>query len=394
MGSNATVVDLYCGAGGLSLGFTRAGFRVVHAFDQWDCAVETYRKNLGHHVQQVVISEGLELPPASVIIGGPPCQGFSSAGARRVDDHRNSAVAVYAQLIVKHRPAAFVFENVEGFLTAEAGRFVFDLLDPLVAAGYRIHLRKVNAANYGVPQHRKRILGIGGLGWNPTFPGPTHRAHGAPGATLTARHAPSAPTLAEALEGLLPPGRNDKETDHSYRALEGIDLKRAALLKPGQRMRDLPEDLWHESYRRRAYRRVMDGTPVEKRGGAPCGIRRLEADAPSKAITGAAVHEFIHPVENRTLTVRECARVQTFPDSFEFSGSRRERAQLIGNAVPPRLAEVVATSLLGDLEGARRTAQAGALLSFMPTLSTGTSPALEEVKRKIEHVYGGLFSWC
>jgi len=154
-------------------------------------------------------------------------------------------------------------------------------------------------------------------------------------------------------------------------------------------MRDLPEELWHESYKRRAYRRVMDGIPVEKRGGAPAGLRRLRPDEPSKAITGAAISEFLHPTEDRTLTVRECARIQTFPDEFIFAGSRRERAQQIGNAVPPSFAEVIARSLLRDLESRTDQTRRGALLSFTPTLSAGMSPILEVVRRKVEKRYGG-----
>lgn len=389
MAAKFKIVDLFCGIGGMTLGFTRAGFSVAAAFDNWNCAVDTYRANLGNHVEQIAVSDELELPPADVIIGGPPCQGFSSAGARRADDHRNTLVSVYARLIAKYRPKAFVFENVEGFLTSDSGRFVFDLLGPLIDAGYRIHLRKVNAANYGVPQHRKRVVGIGALGWNPLFPEPTHSAHGAPGSLLAGTRRPVTPSLADALEGLPPATNGSSKDDNSYRPLTGSDFERAKLLKQGQRMRDLPEEFWHDSYRRRAYRRVMDGMPVEKRGGAPSGIRRLRADEPSKAITGAAINEFIHPVEDRPLTVRECARVQTFPDDFKFLGSRRDAAQLIGNAVPPRFAEAIARSLLCDLRTAKPSKLPGALLSFTPTLSTGMSPALDAVKRKVEKSFGG-----
>jgi len=382
-----TIVDLFCGIGGMTLGFTRAGFIVAAAFDKWKCAVETYRTNLGDHAREVSITDELELPPATVIIGGPPCQGFSSAGARRVDDDRNTLVSVFARLIVKHKPKAFVFENVEGFLTSDSGRFVFDLLDPLIQAGYRIHLRKVNAANYGVPQHRKRVVGIGGLGWEPTFPEPTHSAHGAPGSLLAGARMPLTPSVADALAGL-PEARNeDGGDDHSYRILTRVELDRAKMLQQGQRMCDLPEELWHESYRRRAYRRVMDGTPVERRGGPPSGVRRLREDEPSKAITGAAINEFIHPTEDRPLTVRECARLQTFPDIFQFTGARGDCAQLIGNAVPPLFAEVIAQSLLHDLDRDTENLP-GALLSFTPTLSMGMSPALNAVKRKIDRAYG------
>jgi DNA (cytosine-5)-methyltransferase 1 len=374
----------------MSLGFSRAGFSIAAAYDAWDAAVNAYRANLGDHVHRVAISDGMELPSVAAIIGGPPCQGFSSAGARRAGDQRNTLVSVYARLIAKHKPRAFVFENVEGFLTSESGRFIFDLLDPLILAGYRIHLRKVNTANYGVPQHRKRVVAIGGLGWDPTFPALTHSARGAPGALLAGCRLSQTPSLDDALLGLPQAQNLASETDCGYRELAGVDLKRARLLKQGQCMRDLPEEFWHDSYRRRAFRRVMDGTPVEKRGGAPSGVRRLRADEPSKAITGSAVSDLIHPWEDRPLTIRECARLQTFPDDFKFDGTRGDSAQLIGNAVPPRFAEVIARSLWDDLLKAESSNLPGALLSFTPTLSLGMSPVLDAVTRKIEKIYGGL----
>lgn len=380
-----TLVDLFCGAGGLSLGFATAGFRPIRALDNYPAAVETYRKNLGEHVACEEVTEETDLPTATVIAGGPPCQGFSSAGMRRVGDHRNTLVACFAQIVVRHRPRAFVFENVEGFLTAEDGARVLDLLEPVIDAGYRIHLRKVNAANYGVPQHRKRVVAIGGLGWEPSFPAPTHRAHGAPGADLVSGRLPLTPSLCEGLRGLPQPssGETNDPLDHWYTPLQGMDLKRAEVLRSGQTMRDLPRELWHDSYRRRAFRRVMDGTPTERRGGAPAGLRRLQGDQPSKAITGGARSEFLHPLDNRNLTIRECARLQTFPDDFVFAGSAADRIQLIGNAVPPRLGRAIAESVRRDLEKVVPEVKQGALLSFVPTLSAGMSPALEKVAKMV-----------
>jgi DNA (cytosine-5)-methyltransferase 1 len=384
-----TVVDLFCGAGGMSLGFTQAGFRVVLAMDHSLPAVETYRANLHDHVVCGEITESTGLPPATVIVGGPPCQGFSSAGLRRAGDHRNTLVGCFAQLVARHRPKAFVFENVEGFLTAESGARVLDLLGPVIDAGYRVQVRKVNAANYGVPQHRKRVLAVGGLGWDPSFPEPTHRAHGAPGAHRIAGRLPPTPSLAEALAGLPAPtsGETDDRLDHWHTPLTGTDLERARALKPGQTMRDLPHELWHASYGRRAFRRVMDGTPTDRRGGAPAGVRRLRGDEPSKAMTGGARSEFLHPDEDRNLTLRECARLQTFPDGFAFRGSVGDRVQLIGNAVPPRLAWAVAATLMRDLERAEHRTGSGALLSFVPTLSTGMSPVLDGVARMVLRRY-------
>jgi DNA (cytosine-5)-methyltransferase 1 len=383
-------VDLFCGAGGLSLGLIRAGFRPLASYDSWEPAVRTYRANLGDHAHLTPITTELSLPASAVIVGGPPCQGFSSAGLRRAGDTRNSLVRTFAQAVVRYQPRAFIFENVEGFLTGGAGAFLFDLLEPVIGVGYRVHLRKVNAANYGVPQHRKRVIAIGGLGWDPPFPSPTHSAHDAPGAHLASKTLPPCPTLHDALLELPRAGQPapPAPTDHESRPLSPADHERALRLAQGQTMRDLPEEFWHESYRRRAFRRVIDGTPSERRGGAPAGLRRLRWESPSKAVTSGAVSEFLHPVEHRTLTLRECARIQTFPDEFAFHGTRNERALLIGNAVPPRLAECIGRTLLYGLaaagdDGVRR----GKLLSFVPTLSEGTSPALESVTAKVHAMF-------
>ncbi len=392
MASCWTVADLFCGAGGLSQGFQRAGFELVCGIDNDPPAVETYRANLGDHAVCREIAEYTELPEAAVIAGGPPCQGFSSAGLRRPGDSRNTLVSCFAQVVVRHRPLAFVFENVEGFLTAEGGSRVLELLTPLVGAGYRIHLRKVNAANYGVPQHRKRVIAVGGLGWEPPFPDPTHTAYGAPGAALGGTCLPRTPSVEEALAGLPPAATAGPGVPqgHFYRPLAGVDLARARRLLPGQTMRDLPNELWHDSFTRRANRRVMDGTPSAQRGGAPFGVRRLKPDEPCKAITGGAVAEFLHPSEDRNLTLRECARIQTFPDDFACTGPASQQAQQIGNAVPPLLAEVVARALLEGLAQARPREGHGALLSFVPTLSSGKSPALAEVTRLVRERFHGV----
>lgn len=381
-----TVLDLFCGAGGLSLGFRQAGFEIVRAIDNDEEALQTYRANLESHAVRQDLSQPENLPQTTVIIGGPPCQGFSSAGLRKTNDHRNSLVRSFAQIVAALCPSCFVFENVEGFLTAEQGDRVIELLDPLIEAGYLIQLRKINAANYGVPQHRKRVIAIGGLGWEPSFPAPTHSAFGAPGAQRVARNLPPTPTILEALRDLPEPDCEapGNPQGHYYRPLRGIDLERAIALRPGQTMKDLPEELQHESFRRRAFRRVMDGTPSERRGGAPSGIKRLRPEEPSKAITGGATAEFLHPIEHRPLTIRECARLQTFPDTFTFIGSSTDQMQQIGNAVPPLLAERVAVNLLKDLAKAKVSAGSGRLLSFIPTVSDGISPVLGRVIARVQ----------
>jgi len=384
-----TVIDLFSGAGGLSWGFKTAGFKFLLSIDHNATAIDTYQSNLCHGALCGEITESTKLPRADVIIGGPPCQGFSSAGLRRANDHRNTLVGVFAELIAEHRPRAFVFENVEGFLSVDGGERMLDLLGPLIAAGYRIHLRKINAANYGVPQHRKRVIAIGGLGWNPTFPAPTHMAFGAPGASRSLRHLPPASTLHDALDGLRlptmePPGIPQ---GHFVKPITEGDLQRIKRLKSGQTMRDLPPELWHQSYIRRAYRRVMDGTPTERRGGAPAGLRRLRRDEPCKAVTSGAISEFVHPSEDRFLTLRECARVQTFSDRFIFTGNVSEQILQIGNAVPPLLAEQIARTLYKDLISEHESNLKGDLLTFIPTLSDGHSPALDQAITLVEKTF-------
>jgi DNA (cytosine-5)-methyltransferase 1 len=386
-----TFVDLFSGAGGMSLGFQAVGFKCVAAIDHDEFAFATYSLNFGHHISRSEITEETTIPQPLVIIGGPPCQGFSSAGLRRADDQRNSLVRVFAEIIASARPKAFVFENVEGFLTADDGKRVFDLLDVLIAAGYRIHLRKLNAANYGIPQHRKRVIAIGGLGWDPSFPEATHMAYGAPGTTRTHTHLPKCPTLLDALASLPTPALEPPGTPqgHYAREMSSIDIERIHRLLPGQTMRDLPKELWHNSYARRANRRVADGTPTENRGGAPAGVRRLQGLEPSKAITSGAVTEFVHPVEDRYLTLRECARIQTFPDTFVFSGDGPSCALQIGNAVPPKLAEVIGKSLIADFESSHSKTlnSRGALLSFVPTFADGMSPVLQRVVTSVKQKY-------
>ncbi len=403
MNAGPTVVDLFSGCGGMSWGLAMCGFRLLGGVDTWDVALKVFHRS--HGSAKVVNADLATLDGADlagtlmlgsgtpdVIVGGPPCQGFSSAGQRRRGDDRNTLVGEFARLVAELRPLVFVFENVEGFLTAEGGSRVVELLEPLVQTGYRIHLRKINAANFGVPQHRKRVIAIGAFGWDPQYPEPTHSAHGAPGARLAGRHLPPTPNLGEALAGLPsasmdPPGNPE---DHYYIPLEGLDLERAQALRPGQTMKHLPKVYWHDSYRRRAFRRVMDGTPTQKRGGAPAGIRRLRLDEPAKAVTGAMRNECIHPTEDRCLTVRECARLQTFPDDFRFQGSSSTRMQVIGNAVPPLLAARVGGAVLESLRSATIGAAPGALLSFIPTHSNGLSPALARVVRLVRAHFSDL----
>nr|MCU0495227.1 DNA (cytosine-5-)-methyltransferase [Chloroflexaceae bacterium] len=119
--SKWTVLDLFCGAGGLSLGLVQAGFSIALAVDNNKAALQTYAANLGNHIAQLDLSQAADLPKTTIVVGGPPCQGFSSAGSRQKQDQRNSLVGAFAQTVARLQPLAFVFENVEGFLTADGG---------------------------------------------------------------------------------------------------------------------------------------------------------------------------------------------------------------------------------------------------------------------------------
>lgn len=165
---------------------------------------------------------------------------------------------------------------------------------------------------------------------------------------------------------------------------------RYRLLHQGQTMKDLPRQYWHDSFQRRAFRRVRDGTPTEKRGGAPAGIRRLRGDRQCLTITGAAPREFIHPHSHRPLTLRECSRLQTFPDSYQFVGSQASIARQIGNAVPP-LAAFTLAHHLQSLDGAhgadcRSTIDPPRLFGFVLTDAVGMSKALRNTEELLSDI--------
>lgn len=390
LGSHFSTIDLFCGAGGLALGLGSAGLQIRAHLDSWQTAVETLNDNFeeSHNPADVskLTADDVRLilggATPQLLVGGPPCQSFTSAGRRHHDDPRGSLVGAYASLAAEVRSPLVVFENVEGFVTAGEGRFVFDLLTPLVEAGYWVRVRKVNLANFGVPQHRKRVIAVASLTGDPPFPEFTHSAWGAPGAQQITGLPPT-PTVEDALRGMPAPGSQHAPQGHQTPAISDLEQARLAALKPGQTMRDLPENLWHESYRKRANRRVADGTPTERRGGAPAGLRRLRADQPSKAITSASAREFVHPTEDRRLTLREAARLQTFPDSFTFSGNLTEQATLIGNAIPPRFGQILGRSLITHLTrnagASERGPGEGALVDFDVTPAQQMSPALARV---------------
>ena len=405
-------VSLFAGAGGCSLGFREAGYEIIYASDINSNAIATYKLNfpqipsVAEDIAQIEFERlldqlGLRRGELDIIIGGPPCQGFSSAGNRFWDDPRNLLLKQYLRALEVMRPKWFFMENVEGLLTANKGRYLVEITKAFIGLGYKVRIDKVYATEYGVPQRRKRVLIVGNrLGHRFELPPIQNHASGA-------IYRKAAITLHDAISGLPQPAKAHdsakpvryevpaaSEWERKIRSAQGVVFDhfmpnltamrrdRMKALKPGQSMKDLPEHLQHASFKRRAYRRVMDGTPTEKRGGAPSGLKRLFSDEPSLTITTASTREFIHPTEDRPLTIRECARLQTFPDDFQFDGSPSKKIKQIGNAIPPLLAQTFAEHIMayGFRGGSQRT---GELIAFSLTKANAMSPALKRTHQQL-----------
>ncbi len=402
-----TIVDLFCGAGGLSEGFRQAGFRTILAVDSSHTALQTYRLNHpevaedrvvcqdlrdfrkdGEHLMKLVGDRRID-----VLIGGPPCQGFSRAGWRSrntgrrftaTGDDRNYLFKELVGLLHVMQPRIFVMENVPGIgeVQFENGDSFLDVMQKAMRrAGYTTHVWLLNAAAYGVPQMRVRriIVGVHGLARMPAHlqryirslieepPPVTHRV----ASNQFREHSRSDKadllppvTLREAI-GDLPPveagqgqwvghagdmtaGQSYMETpgtafrhpqglltSHVARYNNDTDLERYAELQPGENYLDLVK-------RRSDLRNYSTGSFHDK-------YFRLHPDQPSKTIVAHLRKDgnsFIHPTQTRSLTVREAARLQSFPDSYIFTGSRGDQYQQIGNAVPPRLGKAIAKQLL------------------------------------------------
>lgn len=408
MTKQPNAISLFAGAGGCSLGFKQAGYKIIYATDFDKAATETYKANFPETIAECKDINNIDFPQLltelkikpgeiDVLIGGPPCQGFSTAGPRFWDDPRNHLLKQYVRALEIIQPKWFLMENVEGLLTSNNGEYVKETVKAFIKLGYSIRLEKVYSHEYAVPQRRKRVIIIGNrLGIDFSFPKPTTYSHGKifRKSAITIKHAliglpkPSIENKALKYENYISDdwanslkSKNNFVTEHFIQKLDEIQLERISKLKQGEAMKDLPEYLQHPSFKKRAARRVMDGTPSEKRGGAPSGLKRMKLEEPSLTITGAAVREFIHPLENRCLTIRECARIQTFPDDFIFHGSNGDKVQQIGNAIPPLLAKTFADHIkeigFKDLE----IQPEGKLLHFVLTKSEGLSPALQKTEK-------------
>lgn len=405
--SKPKAIALFCGTGGLSLGFKRAGYEIVFATDIDHHALSSY----SDYFSDVAVREGdiCDIDPSSlpkdvdILLGGPPCQGFSSAGQQFWDDPRNNLLFEYVRFLDVLRPKWFLMENVEGLLTAWKGQYISECVKAMLSLGYNVSLEKLYAHAYGIPQRRKRVVLVGNrLGHFFKFPPATHNVSGAifRKSEATFEQATSDLPLASAdasatLEYASPPqnelqeifrSKSELVSQHFFLSQSQKQESRIELLEPGQTMKDLPLEMQHASFMRRANRRVCDGTPTEKRGGAPSGIKRLFPDEPALTITGAAMRELVHPRENRTLSLRECARLQTFPDDFHFYGPMAAALQQIANAVPPLLAEKIGWHIKKKFGFSVVYTPKRAHLDFVLTQSKGMSPALRRTELLLKEI--------
>lgn len=320
------VIDLFSGAGGFTLGFVRAGFQPVFALDIDRWAISTYQANFGPHAVCSPIEAAKRFPSAEVIIGGPPCQGFSQLGKHAKNDPRNKLWEHYFRAINQVRPLCFVMENVPQLLKA-AEYAAFER--KARALGYNVAAEILNAADYGVPQRRKRAIVVGARECNPTLPKATH-ANPAKSDLFSLRRAPWV-SVKEAIGDL--PLTPDGENWHVGRNPTPKSVDRYRHIPEGGNRWDLPRRLMPECW----IRKVSGGTDLFGRlwWNQPAFTIRTEFFKPEKG-------RYLHPQADRPLTHREAARLQTFPDDFVLNGSRIQVAKQIGNAVPPRLAEAIA----------------------------------------------------
>lgn len=338
---------------------------------------------------------GAGIGEVPLLTGGPPCQGFSSAGAKEWSDPRNSLLKTFVDLVVGVRPVWFVMENVEGLLTANDGFYLVEAVTRLLEAGYWVRAKKVYMEQHGLPQRRKRVVVVGNLEeCRFDFPDETYGEvesgtlfNPIPQLSVLDAIGDMGPVVEVGATSFSSPPTNEYQrqmrrksgepvTLHVVKRVSATIAERIRCLGQGKTMKDLPQELQHASFARRAFRRVMDGTPTEKRGGAPSGLKRLTASEPSLTITSASPSEFVHPTQDRLLTLRECARLQSFPDWFEFAGSWSSIATQIGNAIPPAFMRLLGGHIASVASWKARGPSTGKWLGIEATKSNGVSPAL------------------
>jgi DNA (cytosine-5)-methyltransferase 1 len=367
--SELTVIDLFAGCGGMTRGFVDAGFEPVLAVEWDEAAAATYAANFDPDVNHTICADiatvaSADVPRADVVIGGPPCQGFSGLGLQDVDDPRNKLWTEYVRVVLAAQPEFFVIENVDRFRSSGEYERLVQEVERGDLADYEITTAVLNAADFGVAQRRKRTIVVGRRGGSSQLPEPTHSRLPALGMSewVTVRDAlggvPVEPHDRDSLhaETVRPFGNDIRGTYgmdeiHIGRHPTPLSLERYALIPPGGGRFDLAEkrpDLLPPCWR-------------NKKTGTGDVMGRLRWDETSVTIRTEFFKpekgRYLHPQwgeqaadqVNRPITHREAALLQSFPDSYLWCGSKLEIARQIGNAVPPVLANAIARRLASAL---------------------------------------------
>lgn len=369
--SRPTAVDLFCGAGGLSLGLTRAGFDVLAAADSDEWAMRTHDANLpglswcGDLADPAEFLAALDvwgISHVDLVAGGVPCQPFSRAGHSRIrglvqagermdHDSRADLWSSFVSVVESLRPSAVLVENVPDLPRWNDGAVLLGLYDSLQALGYRVEARVLDAFRFGVPQHRQRLILIGlADGRQPLWPTPDDnlvslrdaigdlppipRAQRAERLPYDARRQTS--PFQALMRRDVPPDGARLVTEHISRDVRDDDMEAFRLLREGQTYIDLPERL--QRYRSDVF--------TDK-------YKRLAWAELCRSITAHIAKDgywYIHPDQHRTLSVREAARVQSFPDDVSFAGTQTHRYRQIGNAVPVLLGEAIGGAVIAGLQ--------------------------------------------
>lgn len=350
------IIDLFAGVGGLSLGFEMAGFDTVLANEYDKSIAESYMKNRPH--TKMIIADITKLPleetfrayvnNVDVVVGGPPCQGFSQKGQRKtINDERNFLFRYFYNVVRYVKPKYFLMENVPNLLTAENGYFKSEIEQLFKALGYVLNADVLNASDYGVPQSRRRAFILGTKKSEPLkLPEPLQKRTTIWEAISDLNYLNSGEGLEEQ-EYKYPPQSdyqkvlrkgskmlfNHIATNHSKIALERLNM-----IPPRCGRELLPAEHRTKS--------IYSGTWT-----------RMCEDDVSVTITTRfdtpASGKFTHPYLNRAITVREAARIQSFPDTFRFYGTKCSQMKQVGNAVPPLLAYEVAKVIMNDIKNTK-----------------------------------------
>lgn len=336
------VLDLFAGIGGFSMGFKKAGFEIICSFDKWKDACETHKKNHRFPIRNVDISDRAsnywkEWSEANVIIAGPPCQGFSMAGTRDIEDPRNKLFLAVTDATRAINPEIVVIENVKGLLSMEnekglpVKKYIQEKFESL---GYHIHHKVLDASLHNVPQKRERVIFIASKKGLIKFPQPEKKVvtvgnalGNIPEPPLEKANRPET----KYQNYLTSESRiltNHEAVNHSKKVVE-----RMSFVPQGGNWKDIPPKVYDVG------------------GKHSNNYRRLHLEEPSITLKHATKSMIIHPTSDRCLTIREVARLQSFPDKFNFYGSKSSIHQQLANAVPPNLGLAIAQTIKEHIQG-------------------------------------------